>query len=181
MRCVTDGCDASHRFRRPMPARGEPGASPRWTGKTRPFTILTRALTGLRQAPGTLYTKASRWKCGLQPFGLCANLIFCDESADSQAVPQIAVQTRVNQLRNIALRRSRRRCNILASRSAPLDFEVPCVSSTNFSTGSKCLSVGIRRTLLDSIACDQRQPTRPLRCCLQAGSRSAWKYAKTPD
>ncbi len=69
------------------------------------------------RAGGMVYVSASRWGCGRQPFGLCANLRLCDESTDSQAVLPNAVQTRVNQLKNIALGRPRWRQNIPTGRS----------------------------------------------------------------
>jgi hypothetical protein len=59
----------------------------------------------------------NRWRCGPEAFGLCANLRLCDESTDSQAVLPISVQTRVNQLRNIALGRAGPLLNTPTSRS----------------------------------------------------------------
>jgi hypothetical protein len=50
----------------------------------------------------------------LQPFGLCANLIFCDESTDSQAVLRTRICPIVNQLRNIALETQQRCRNFSA-------------------------------------------------------------------
>jgi hypothetical protein len=70
----------------------------------------------------TVYASASRWGCGLQPFGLCANLRFCDEGTDSQAVAPNSVSARVNQLRNIDLGRSRWCRNMPTNRSVPLDY-----------------------------------------------------------
>jgi hypothetical protein len=149
----------------------------------RPSTVFTRPLAGLWQIPATGLPQDQPLVCGLQALGLCANLRFCDESADSQAVPQIAVQTRVNQLRNKALGRLRRRCNIPAIPVGQAGFRGPFLSSTNFSTGSKCLSVAVSAHGRDGAcpvsadrpaAVEPRDPTRPLRRCLQSGSRNAW-------
>jgi hypothetical protein len=53
--------------------------------------------------------------CALPPFGVCANLTFCDESTDSQEFPPFGWASLVNQLRNIGLGTSNERQNIVNS------------------------------------------------------------------
>ena len=132
---------------------------------------------------GTVYASASRRRCWLHPFGLCANLRFCDESADSQALPPIAAETRVNQLRNIALERPRWCRKIPTERSMPLDSgacpthpqtfpQARGVSGSGFAprvgTGLCPVQAGHNRL---------SRPTRRVRCCLRSGSQSAWNCA----
>ena len=124
VRPVTVGCDAHHCLRRSILAGGEPGAPVRppkcWRRNARP----TPCSRDLWRPVGTVYASASRRGCWLHPFGLCANLRFCDESADSQAVPPIGAETRGNQLRNIALATSRWCRNITTGRSVSWDSGV---------------------------------------------------------
>ncbi len=70
------------------------------------------------------YASAWRRGCGLQSFGLCANLTFCDERVAQQAVSRIALQLTVNQPENIALERAERPSNLAANRLVPLNSEV---------------------------------------------------------
>jgi hypothetical protein len=51
---------------------------------------------------------------------MCKSQIY-DESADSQAVPPVTRQTRVNQLRNIALGRLGQHSNLPTNQSVPLN------------------------------------------------------------
>src|SRR5208282_4934315 len=63
--------------------------------------------TPIFQHPGWLwrqvYASANRCRCRLSPFGLCANLTYCNERAAQHAVPSIAVEIRVNQPENTRL------------------------------------------------------------------------------
>ncbi len=117
VRRVTAGCDASNCF-------------PNECGLVEAPVFPHPAGVG-----GTGYGNASRWRCGLQPFGLCANLRFCDESADSQAVPSIGVQTSVNQLRNMALGRALTVPRYPDQPVSGAGFGGSSFASTTFSTG----------------------------------------------
>jgi len=103
VRPVTVGCDAGHHFATIRACRWRAGRPARSAKCWRRNVGPTPCLRALGRPVGTVYANASRWRCWLHPFGLCANLRFCDESTDSQAVPPIGTETRVNQLRNIAL------------------------------------------------------------------------------
>lgn len=127
MRYVTVACDANHYLLNECGLAQSP-AVPHLGGP-------------LAGPVETVYAGASRWRCGLQPPGLCANLRLCDESTDSQAVALHAVHTRVNQLRNIALGTCRRRRNIPTGRSVSLDSGVRPALPQTFPQGS-----GVRRS-----------------------------------
>jgi hypothetical protein len=122
VRRVTVSCDANHCLRRSILTGGQlghPRPVAKMPGGETPVPHRVHASFG--GLSGRFTRGPAAGGCWLHPFGLCANLRFCDESADSQAVPPIGAETRVNQLRNIALGRPRYCRNITTGRSVSRD------------------------------------------------------------
>ena len=182
---VTGDCDATRYFQ-PIHFKA------RLDG---PDTPPSPVISPLWQPLGTVCARFGPWRCGLRPFGLCANLRFCDESADSEAVAPMAAEKRVNQLRNMALGMTPPVPKYPHRPVGGAGFRGPSFASTNFSTGWRCLWVGVYR--LDELLgeCRQRRTspvspdglshrgiaTRQVRCCLPACWRSGWNCAETRD
>src|SRR5580692_7359855 len=128
----------------------------------------------------------------LQPFGLCANLTFCDESTDSQAVLPIDLCPRVNQLRNIALETPRRCRNLSTGWSVTPDSETYPSHPQTFPQGGGVSGSGSttadrhhgwEQALTTAVADFSREafPIHSVRCCPRAYSRNASNYAGRRD
>ena len=108
---------------------------------------------------------------------------------------RLALPARVNQLRNMALGMTPPVPKYPHRSVGGAGFRGPSFASTNFSTGWRCLWVGVYR--LDELLgeCRQRRTspvspdglshrgiaTRQVRCCLPACWRSGWNCAETRD
>ncbi len=115
-------------------------------------------------------------RCRVHASGLCANLRFCDESTDSQAVLPICTHIRGNQLRNIALGRPKWLRNIPTSRSVSRDSAPRPSHPQSFPQGK-----GVSGSGFWALSGHWFRFTRRVRCCLRAGWRSVSNYAGTPD